>query len=307
MIGNKLFLAIFLTIVLTGCSGSVQSVNKITPSGNTDSIKEMSAITPPTFEDYSISDPGQRDLQTFCRYQLTIVDSITNYYKVYGKMPVSLEEFFQSDLCLIFPIESTTGKPFVSSSTLDQNHPEYLVYKYIDSNTAELKMLQILKNSEPRIFINEWTNEKFLSGIPMEIQPDFNKLPLHKKNMVMADQIASLFQYALANYFDENGVFPDNLDALFEKWGALRREPWKNYEYDDPVMKVRNEIFGFDRIRNVYCVHHMWIDGDSEIAFQFPANFIAEQDRPLNMRQVENIDTLNVEFFADIETLKNLP
>jgi len=319
---------VIVSVLITGYSVVGQQKSGAQKSGNSVNTSKQTMALP---EEYVDTHPEQYDIVTFIRYEKMLISPITYFHDVYGRMPSTLNEFFDSDFCLVRAKEKETGLLFQEAEALDVNHPEYLVYKYIDDDTAKLSFLLKTPQGEPYIHTYQWNKERFWAFFPRDAegrdakeweQRVKTKPPTTtKKAKVMIEQLGSLFGAAVVDYFDDHNGFPESMDTLFsEKWGEFRQEPWRNFQYDDPAKKLPTKIFGFDKNQNYYYCHTFWEDGaKDEYALKLPANLIERSDHPLNMHTMAkviindklsysegDIDTLNIEFFADVESLRNL-
>ena len=310
---KKIFLIGFCCLILALCNCSAEKRSRDVPSANNqDNIKQAYALP----EEYIDTHPLYYDIRTYERYDKTIITPIELFHRVYGKMPATLNEFFNSDFCFVHAKEKETGKLFEEAESLDVNHPEYLVYKYTDDDTAQLSFVLKTINGDPYIHTYLWNREKFWAFFPRDaygrdeeewkIREKTKPPTTTKKAKEMLDHFASMFYWAVVDYFDDHNSFPDSLDSLFEKWGVFRSEPWRNFQYDDPSRKLPNKVFGFDKARKALYVHSFWEDLETEYAMQLPANFIEEEGNPLNVREITDYKSLNIEVLADAETLINL-
>ncbi|MBU1023805.1 hypothetical protein KKB99_05945 [bacterium] len=311
-----IFLLIGLILVMGMCinCGSNQSndIDTIKPD-SVDSSKHTMGETVLYVDEH----PVNWNVRKFAHYELMLISTIDIFHRVNGRMPESLTEFFNSDFCFVHPREQETGLLFEESDSLDMNHPEYLVYEYIDMDTASLSFSLKTRLNEPYFYKYQWNRERFWAFFPRDAEGkdaeewekrEKTKPPrTSKKAKEMLGQFSGIFRWAVAEYFDDHSSFPDDFESLFkEKWGVFRKEPWKNFEYDDPGRKLPNYVFGFDKTRNVKYVHYIWENSDYEYALQLPANFVEEEERPLNRQEITDISSLDIEFFADVETLRNL-
>lgn len=313
---RTVYLIIAITLMLglsINCSSNRSTENIEVKPDSLNLTKQATALPDKYVNDH----PFDWDVKTFGRYDLMIISPIERFHRVHGTMPKNLPEFFESDFCFVQPLEQKSGQLFKASALMDINHPEYLVYEYIDEDTANLSFCLFTMNDEPYVFTYQWSRKRFWNFFPRDGQGrdedewanrEKTKPPTTtKKAKEMLDQFAKIFGWAMADYFDDNNSFPDSFDILFKnKWGVFRYEPWRDFEYDDPVKKLPNKIFGFDKGRNVYYVYSIWEDFEYKYAMQLPANFIEEDGNPLNMRQIKDTDSLNITFFADAESLRNL-
>ena len=294
---------------------------------NSDGIKfKQSSIKNPTGDrkildspqEYINNHPDNMNARVFSRYDNMLIESITAYHNVNGSMPKNLAEFFSSDLCLIMPREIKTGLPFSQADAIDITRPENIVYKYTDPHTAELSILLPTYDGQYYIHTYKWDRERFWRSLaPPEFnfkgdKEEWNRIiqtdpPVVKKNEAMLNILMAEIGLALADYYDQQKAFPPDVDNLFlDKWGTFRHEPWDNFQYDDPAKKIPNRIFSFDKAQNIYYLHTAYKDKEYDYAMKYPANFIEEPGRSLNMVEVKDYNSLKTDFFADAESLKNL-
>jgi len=267
-----------------------------------------------TPEEWVDNAPDNHNRRELSRFRMLFIESINKYRIIYGKLPASIAEFYDSDACFVLPKEMETGKQFQQRDVLDVNHPEYIKYSYVDSDTATLSVILSTNDGGHFIYTYPYTRERFWSALPFDNNSDEYKQlsktsppKTSKKAQVMLDHFTSLVYWAMADYFDAHNAFPDSFDTLFaEKWGVFRHEPWRNFVFEDPAKKLPNKTFEFDKNQNVLYVKSEWGKTVDEYAVKLPANYIQEPDRPLKMDEITDMKSLNLEFFADAETLKNL-
>jgi hypothetical protein len=308
---RKYTLIFMILIVIFGCKSNPEQVRPTNSilSSNTD--KNLSMLNN-TFRE---TNPEDWSSGNFIRYHQMIIIPMELFHRVYGRVPNSIDEFFMSDVCLVHPKEITSGLLFTQGDTLDYNHPESIVYKVTDKDTAELSMILHTTDGSPYIYMYKWDKEKFLWYIPRADDGSSDQviaealkkdLPKGKKGKAMIDHFKAIMSLAIAEYYDIHNDFPTDVSSLFEEnWGQFRFEPWKNYEYDDPVNQLPTYSVGFDKTRKAYYVKEIWADkAVDEFAIQLPSNHLDEPGRPVNIQYIKDIKSLNIDLFMDVETLR---
>jgi len=307
-----LLLSLILAFCVVSCGSDKEKAAPPTPDQTINQPKQAMAQPQEYIDDH----PLNYDIQSYGRYDLMILEPIESFHRFNGRMPSTLDEFFNSDFCLVRAKEKETGLLFQEAKALDMNHPEYLVYKFIDDDTAQLSFLLKTRDGQPYINTYQWNRKKFWGFFPRKAdgsdadewaKREKTKPPqTTKKAKEMLECLSGMFGWAVNDYFIDHHSFPANFDELFkEKWGEFRHEPWKHFEYDDPGRKLPNKIFGFDKTKNVFYMDSLCENMEFEHAMEVPANFIEEEGKPLDMREVTDYKSLNITFFADAESLKN--